>query len=48
MECKHCKSTNTIKYGYQKNSCQKYQCKNCQHYFQENYVFNHALLKTSK
>lgn len=43
MECKHCKSTNTIKYGYQKNGSKRYQCKNCRHYFQQNYVYQSCL-----
>ena len=39
MNCKHCRSTNTIKYGHQKNGCRKYYCKDCLRYFQESYVY---------
>jgi len=45
MECKHCKSTNTIKYGCQKNGCRKYQCNDCHHYFQENYVYQATVIE---
>lgn len=43
MNCKHCRSTNTIKYGHQKNGCRKYRCKDCQRYFQESYVYQSSI-----
>ena len=43
MNCKHCRGTNTIKYGHQKNGCRKYQCKDCLRYFQESYVYQSSI-----
>lgn len=33
MDCKQCKSTNTIKYGQGRNHAQRYLCHDCEHTF---------------
>lgn len=45
MKCKYCNGSNIIKYGYQSNGCQKYQCKDCFRYFQERYTYQSYIIK---
>src|SRR5690606_27835678 len=43
MNCKYCKGSNTIKYGYQPNGASKYHCKDCLRYFQSSYVYQSSM-----
>jgi transposase-like protein len=48
MRCKHCKSTNVIKYGKRKNGdkiVQVFKCKFCGRFFSENTTYEKTKLK---
>ncbi|WP_425542642.1 IS1/IS1595 family N-terminal zinc-binding domain-containing protein, partial [Wandonia haliotis] len=43
MKCRHCNSSNTIKYGYQQNGKVRHHCKSCFRYFQESYRYQSSI-----